>query len=114
MATGSYLTPIYSRSKSEVQGDLHNWTAAEWNQVVFRDESRFNLSIDDNRARVCGDPMVVRTVKKRCRNTVFSFSHDSVTTLHLETYNVQQAIGKEIKWAETDRGGLRTGDQRRN
>ncbi|GFW96546.1 uncharacterized protein TNCV_2846031 [Trichonephila clavipes] len=24
MATGSYLTPIYSRSQSEIQGDLHN------------------------------------------------------------------------------------------
>ncbi|GFW85154.1 uncharacterized protein TNCV_3248941 [Trichonephila clavipes] len=24
MATGSYMTPIYSRSQSEVQGDLHN------------------------------------------------------------------------------------------
>ncbi|GFV99608.1 transposable element Tcb2 transposase [Trichonephila clavipes] len=29
-----------------------NWTAAEWNQVVFRDESRFNLSSDENRVRV--------------------------------------------------------------
>ncbi|GFV38746.1 transposable element Tcb1 transposase [Trichonephila clavipes] len=29
-----------------------NWTAAEWNQVVFSDESRFNLSSDDNRVRV--------------------------------------------------------------
>ncbi|GFW79353.1 uncharacterized protein TNCV_2477601 [Trichonephila clavipes] len=29
-----------------------NWTAAEWNQVVFSDESRFNLSSDDNRFRV--------------------------------------------------------------
>ncbi|GFX37289.1 transposable element Tcb2 transposase [Trichonephila clavipes] len=28
------------------------WTAAEWNQVVFSDESRFNLSSDDNRVRV--------------------------------------------------------------
>ncbi|GFU80762.1 transposable element Tcb2 transposase [Trichonephila clavipes] len=26
-----------------------NWTAAEWNQVVFSDESRFNNSSDDNR-----------------------------------------------------------------
>ncbi|GFV40863.1 hypothetical protein TNCV_1637471 [Trichonephila clavipes] len=26
MATGSYMTPIYSRSQSEVQGDLHNVT----------------------------------------------------------------------------------------
>ncbi|GFV21386.1 transposable element Tcb2 transposase [Trichonephila clavipes] len=29
-----------------------NWTAAERNQVVFSDESRFNLSSDDNRVRV--------------------------------------------------------------
>ncbi|GFU42479.1 transposable element Tcb1 transposase [Trichonephila clavipes] len=29
-----------------------NWTADEWNQVVFSDESRFNLSSDDNRVRV--------------------------------------------------------------
>ncbi|GFU62897.1 transposable element Tcb1 transposase [Trichonephila clavipes] len=29
-----------------------NWTAAEWDQVVFSDESRFNLSSDDNRVRV--------------------------------------------------------------
>ncbi|GFW06691.1 uncharacterized protein TNCV_3287921 [Trichonephila clavipes] len=25
-----------------------NWNAAEWNQVVFSDELRFNLSSDDN------------------------------------------------------------------
>ncbi|GFX77239.1 uncharacterized protein TNCV_5063721 [Trichonephila clavipes] len=25
MATGSYMTPIYSRSQSEVQGDLHRY-----------------------------------------------------------------------------------------
>ncbi|GFX98402.1 transposable element Tcb2 transposase [Trichonephila clavipes] len=34
-----------------------NWTAAGWNQVFFSDESRFNLSSDDNRVRVwrpCG------------------------------------------------------------
>ncbi|GFV83771.1 transposable element Tcb2 transposase [Trichonephila clavipes] len=29
-----------------------NWTAAEWIQVVLNDESRFNLSSDDNRVRV--------------------------------------------------------------
>ncbi|GFV10948.1 transposable element Tcb2 transposase [Trichonephila clavipes] len=29
-----------------------NWTAVEWNQVVFSDESRFNLSSDNNRVRV--------------------------------------------------------------
>ncbi|GFX05842.1 transposable element Tcb2 transposase [Trichonephila clavipes] len=29
-----------------------NWTAAEWNQVVFREKSRFNLSNDDNSVRM--------------------------------------------------------------
>ncbi|GFV63841.1 myosin-11 [Trichonephila clavipes] len=35
-----------------------NWTAAEWNQVVCSDESRFELSSDDNRVcawRACGE-----------------------------------------------------------
>ncbi|GFT55688.1 transposable element Tcb2 transposase [Trichonephila clavipes] len=30
------------------------WTAEEWNQVVFNDESRFNLRSNDNRVRVWG------------------------------------------------------------
>ncbi|GFW34757.1 transposable element Tcb2 transposase [Trichonephila clavipes] len=29
-----------------------HWTAVEWNQVVFSDKFRFNLSCDDNRVRV--------------------------------------------------------------
>ncbi|GFV46659.1 transposable element Tcb2 transposase [Trichonephila clavipes] len=29
-----------------------NWTVQEWNQVTLSDESRFNLSSDDNRVRV--------------------------------------------------------------
>ncbi|GFU74894.1 transposable element Tcb2 transposase [Trichonephila clavipes] len=29
-----------------------NWTAAEWNQVVFSDESRFNINSDDDRVHV--------------------------------------------------------------
>ncbi|GFW80955.1 transposable element Tcb2 transposase [Trichonephila clavipes] len=29
-----------------------NWTGVEWNQVVFSDESRFNLSSDDTSVRV--------------------------------------------------------------
>ncbi|GFS51543.1 transposable element Tcb2 transposase [Trichonephila clavipes] len=29
-----------------------NWIAAEWNQVVFSDESRFKLICDDNRVRL--------------------------------------------------------------
>ncbi|GFT69840.1 transposable element Tcb1 transposase [Trichonephila clavipes] len=29
-----------------------NCTAAEWNQIIFSDESRFNLSSDDTRVHV--------------------------------------------------------------
>ncbi|GFV74224.1 uncharacterized protein TNCV_2312221 [Trichonephila clavipes] len=57
----------------------------------------------------------VRTVKKRSRNIVLSFSHDSVTTARLKTYNGHRAIGangQEIKWAETDKGSLRTREKK--
>ncbi|GFW83390.1 pregnancy zone protein [Trichonephila clavipes] len=33
MATGSYLTPTYSRSQSEVQGDLHNLSQFDWLEI---------------------------------------------------------------------------------
>ncbi|GFV96805.1 transposable element Tcb2 transposase [Trichonephila clavipes] len=46
------LTPIHRRLRLEWCHAQGNWTAAEWNQVVFSDESRFNLSSDDNRVRV--------------------------------------------------------------
>ncbi|GFV93765.1 integrase catalytic domain-containing protein [Trichonephila clavipes] len=39
----------------------------------------------------------VPSVKKRRRKIVLSFSHDSVTTVHLKTYNVHLDIG--AKWA---------------
>ncbi|GFU51807.1 transposable element Tcb1 transposase [Trichonephila clavipes] len=53
MATGSYMTPIYSRSQSEVLGDHHiqskgngthrQWTPQQWQQVIWSDESTFTL-----------------------------------------------------------------------
>ncbi|GFU54304.1 transposable element Tcb1 transposase [Trichonephila clavipes] len=46
------LTPTHRRHRLEWCYARGNWTAAEWNQVVFSDESRFNLSSDDNRVRV--------------------------------------------------------------
>ncbi|GFX03566.1 hypothetical protein TNCV_4751511 [Trichonephila clavipes] len=55
------------------------------------------------------------TVKKRRRNIVLSFSHDSVTTARLKTYNMHLDIGaqraRDQMGAETDRGGRR--DHRR-
>ncbi|GFU32425.1 transposable element Tcb2 transposase [Trichonephila clavipes] len=50
-----------------------NWTAAEWNQVVFSDESRFNLSSDDNRVRVWRP-------RGECLNPAFVFQRYTAPT----------------------------------
>ncbi|GFU90633.1 transposable element Tcb2 transposase [Trichonephila clavipes] len=52
------LTPTHRRFCLEWCRSRGNWTSAKWNQVVFNDESRFNLSNDDSSLRVwrpCGD-----------------------------------------------------------
>ncbi|GFW69671.1 transposable element Tcb2 transposase [Trichonephila clavipes] len=41
-----HLTPTHRSLRLEWCCARGNWTAAEWNQVVFSDESRFNLSSD--------------------------------------------------------------------
>ncbi|GFY03953.1 transposable element Tcb2 transposase [Trichonephila clavipes] len=46
------LTPTHQRLRLKWCRARGKWTIAEWNQVVFSDESRFNLSSDDNRVRV--------------------------------------------------------------
>ncbi|GFT17446.1 transposable element Tcb2 transposase [Trichonephila clavipes] len=46
------LTPTHRRLRLEWCCTRGNWTAAEWIQVDFSDESRFNISSDDNRVRV--------------------------------------------------------------
>ncbi|GFU20108.1 transposable element Tcb2 transposase [Trichonephila clavipes] len=46
------MTPTHRRLRLEWFRARGNWTATEWNQVVFSDESRFNISSDDNRVRV--------------------------------------------------------------
>ncbi|GFU08164.1 transposable element Tcb2 transposase [Trichonephila clavipes] len=54
------LTPTHRCLGLERCRERGNWMAAEWNQVVFSDESRFNLSSDDNPVRVwrpCGQQL---------------------------------------------------------
>ncbi|GFV92903.1 transposable element Tcb2 transposase [Trichonephila clavipes] len=46
------LTPTHPLLRLKWCRARGNWSAAEWNQVVFSDESRFNLSSDDNCVRV--------------------------------------------------------------
>ncbi|GFS56161.1 transposable element Tcb2 transposase [Trichonephila clavipes] len=47
------LTPSHQHLRLEWCSTRGNCTAAEWNRVVFSDESRFNLSSDENPVRVC-------------------------------------------------------------
>ncbi|GFU78468.1 transposable element Tcb2 transposase [Trichonephila clavipes] len=49
---GLPLTPTHRCLRLERHHAQGNCTAAKWNQVVFSDESRFNLSSEDNRVRV--------------------------------------------------------------
>ncbi|GFX67987.1 transposable element Tcb1 transposase [Trichonephila clavipes] len=52
------LTPTHRRLRLEWCCARGNWTAAQWNQVVFGDESRFSISSDEYRIRVwspCGE-----------------------------------------------------------
>ncbi|GFV57974.1 transposable element Tcb2 transposase [Trichonephila clavipes] len=46
------LTPTHRHLYLEWCHTRGNWTAVELNQVIFSDESRFNLTIDDKRVRV--------------------------------------------------------------
>ncbi|GFY18634.1 transposable element Tcb2 transposase [Trichonephila clavipes] len=46
------FTPTHRRLRLGWCRARGNWIAAESNQVVFSDESEFNLSSDDNRVRV--------------------------------------------------------------
>ncbi|GFX71288.1 transposable element Tcb2 transposase [Trichonephila clavipes] len=46
------LAPIHRRLRLEWCRVRGNWTATKWNQIVFSDESGFNLSSDDNCVRI--------------------------------------------------------------
>ncbi|GFS58193.1 transposable element Tcb2 transposase [Trichonephila clavipes] len=54
------LTPTHRHLRWEWCRARGNWIAAEWNQVVLSDESRFNLSSDDNRVRVWKHLVLIR------------------------------------------------------
>ncbi|GFU25191.1 transposable element Tcb2 transposase [Trichonephila clavipes] len=46
------LTLTHRRLRLEWCRARRNWTAGEWNQVIFSNESRFKLNSDDNRVSV--------------------------------------------------------------
>ncbi|GFX43323.1 transposable element Tcb2 transposase [Trichonephila clavipes] len=46
------MTPTLRCLRLEWCRARQDWTATEWNQVIFSDEYRFNFSSDDNRVRM--------------------------------------------------------------
>ncbi|GFY14696.1 transposable element Tcb2 transposase [Trichonephila clavipes] len=67
------MTPTHRRLRLEWCHTRGNWTAVEWNQVVFSDESRFNLSSDDNRVRVWRP-------RGKCFNSTFALQRNITPT----------------------------------
>ncbi|GFW37589.1 hypothetical protein TNCV_4027851 [Trichonephila clavipes] len=53
MATVSYLTPIYSRSQNEVQGDLHK-VSSKVSSSITAIKKTFKLIISDSRPEGLG------------------------------------------------------------
>ncbi|GFX40008.1 transposable element Tcb1 transposase [Trichonephila clavipes] len=52
------MTPTHRHLRLEWYRARWDWSTTEWSQIVFSNESRFNLSSKDNRVRVwrpCGE-----------------------------------------------------------
>ncbi|GFV72820.1 DDE_3 domain-containing protein [Trichonephila clavipes] len=62
MATGSYLTPNYSRSQSEIQGDLHTVCNPS------HDKSESSFSVDQQTA--CVPEFILMMDKSRTQRTL--------------------------------------------
>ncbi|GFX48736.1 transposable element Tcb1 transposase [Trichonephila clavipes] len=70
------MTPFHRRLCLDWYPAQQNWTAAEWNKVVFSNESRFNLSSDDNRVRVWRP-------RGGCLNPVFALQRHTAPTTNV-------------------------------
>ncbi|GFY31105.1 transposable element Tcb2 transposase [Trichonephila clavipes] len=55
------LTPTHRRLRLGWCRARGNWTTADWNQIVYSNGSRFNLSSDNNRVHVCS-PVVTASI----------------------------------------------------
>ncbi|GFV05873.1 transposable element Tcb2 transposase [Trichonephila clavipes] len=78
---GRIRPPDSSAAIQAQSGERGNWTAAEWNQVVFRDESRFNLSNDENRVRVWRP-------HGECLNSAFALQRHTAPTTGVMVWGV--------------------------
>ncbi|GFS79931.1 hypothetical protein TNCV_750751 [Trichonephila clavipes] len=75
MASGSYITPIYSRSQSEVQGDLHKsfktvGLCEASKETIFTQLLQLHVALSRRRSKD-GIKMLRNLEKKVIRNIVF-------------------------------------------
>ncbi|GFV51020.1 transposable element Tcb1 transposase [Trichonephila clavipes] len=78
------LTPTYRRLHLEWCRARGNLTAAEWIQVVFSDESRFNLSCDDNHVHVWRH-------RGECLNSAFALQRHTAPTAVVYVHDYLQS-----------------------
>ncbi|GFW54497.1 putative DD41D transposase [Trichonephila clavipes] len=92
------VTPTHRRVRLELCRTRGNWTAAEWTQVIFSDESRFNLSRVDNRVRVWRPsderPSPVFALQRHTAPTT-----DNLVALH---FKYDQARRRFVEWAQNE------------
>ena len=77
-------TPDHRRIRLNWTRAHHRWTRQQWNQVVFTDESRFNLEFAARRLRVWrrnGERMDPANVIQQQRNVLGGISHRAKTDL---------------------------------
>ncbi|GFU80751.1 transposable element Tcb1 transposase [Trichonephila clavipes] len=65
--------PTHQRLHFEWYCARRDWTVTEWNQVVFNEESKFNLRSDDNRVRVW-------RLRGECLNPAFALQRHTAPT----------------------------------
>ncbi|GFT10240.1 hypothetical protein TNCV_3735111 [Trichonephila clavipes] len=82
MATGSYLTPTYSRSQSEVQGDLHKSSSVIYFRLAF---SKCGTHLAQN---VC----ILNSLRTIFRVLFFRYPHGLCYLTHLHSHFVQHDI----------------------
>ncbi|GFY10805.1 HTH_Tnp_Tc3_2 domain-containing protein [Trichonephila clavipes] len=72
-----------------------NWTAAEWNQIVFSDESRFNVS-SMTIVFVCGDSVVKASIPPFLYNDtpLPQLSHGKIVEVEIGGVTIYRAFGE--------------------
>ncbi|GFX55500.1 hypothetical protein TNCV_267881 [Trichonephila clavipes] len=120
MATGSYMTPIYSRSQSEVQGDLHNclFPQSDRNSCEFADDlgsttsssssisPRTRLDTDERQSQIGAAlnlaTSTIRTILKNKENILSSATATTTSSATRITRSRNNTIEEMERWIDNE------------